>query len=277
VVIGQNPDASADPNYPSYTYLGGGPVYRVPAGMPGAGQLLMVTHAEITTPDTKPSPSFYSVLGLAASADNGQSWTELGEIIRINHPYAKHMDGFEIGDPPLVVTPHGQFQIYFRDWTGDAVHPAHHIVELAVARASVGAVLEAAFGTQPHAAPFTKYYQGQWSQPGLGGLASELSPGGFFGEERQVSYDPSLQRYVAILAGAGQIGYAESADGLAWTAPTILVSFADQNALTYAMPVGVGVDPAQLNRRFDIFYTWYPTDGGGWQKANVQRVTVTCK
>jgi hypothetical protein len=56
-------------------------VYQVPAGMVGAGNLLMVYHAEIPTITTQ---SFYAVLALAASTDSGASWTDLGEIIRIN-------------------------------------------------------------------------------------------------------------------------------------------------------------------------------------------------
>ena len=81
VSIQPNPDTPVNPFYQSYDYMGGGPVYQVPAGMVGAGNLLMVYHAEIPTITT---PSFYAVLALAASTDSGASWTDLGEIIRIN-------------------------------------------------------------------------------------------------------------------------------------------------------------------------------------------------
>jgi hypothetical protein len=46
VSISPNPP-SVNPNYSSYTYMGGGPVYQVPEGMTGAGNLLLVYHAEI--------------------------------------------------------------------------------------------------------------------------------------------------------------------------------------------------------------------------------------
>ena len=72
VTIGPNPDAAVNPFYQSYDYMGGGPVYKVPAGMVGAGNLLMVYHAEIPTIQTQ---SFDSVFALAASADQGMSWT----------------------------------------------------------------------------------------------------------------------------------------------------------------------------------------------------------
>jgi hypothetical protein len=65
VSISQNPDPAVNPNYPSYGYMGGGPVYQVPAGMIGAGNLLVTYHAEL------PNDALYAALGLAASTDNG--------------------------------------------------------------------------------------------------------------------------------------------------------------------------------------------------------------
>lgn len=40
VSVSPNPNPSVNPIYPSYGYLGGGPVFQVPAGMTGAGNLL---------------------------------------------------------------------------------------------------------------------------------------------------------------------------------------------------------------------------------------------
>jgi len=78
VSISPNPDPAVSPNYPSYGYMGGGPVYQVPAGMTGGGNLLATYHAEL------PNDALYAALGLAASTDNGLHWTDLGEIIRLN-------------------------------------------------------------------------------------------------------------------------------------------------------------------------------------------------
>ena len=113
VTINANPDPSINPFYASYDYMGGGPVYQVPAGMPGAGKLLMVYHAEIPTVTTQ---SFYSVFALASSSNGGMSWTDLGEFVRINQGYRTDMDGYDIGDANLVVSPDGKyFYIYFSD------------------------------------------------------------------------------------------------------------------------------------------------------------------
>jgi hypothetical protein len=112
--------------------------------MRGAGNLLMVYHAEIPTIQTQ---SFDSVFALAASIDQGMSWTDLGEIVRINQGYRTDMDGFDIGDAPLVVSPDGKyFYIYFRDWLANG----NTITLVSVARAPVAAVLEAAFLAASH-------------------------------------------------------------------------------------------------------------------------------
>lgn len=76
----------------------------------GAGNLLLVYRAEIPTNQIQ---SFHSVLGLAASTDDGVDWTDLGEIIRVNQANRTDLD---IGDPPLVLSPDGEyFYIYFED------------------------------------------------------------------------------------------------------------------------------------------------------------------
>ena len=131
VSISPNPDPAVNPNYSSYGYMGGGPVYQVPAGMTGAGNLLVTYHAEL------PNDALYAALGLAASSDNGLHWTDLGEIIRLNQAYAVGLDGFEIGDGPLVLSPDGKyFYLYFPDWIANGTpHTTTTTTNVSVARA----------------------------------------------------------------------------------------------------------------------------------------------
>jgi hypothetical protein len=82
VTISRNPDPAVNPNFDSYTYMGGGPVFQVPEGMVGAGNLIAGYHAEL------PSNTLYAVHGLAASWDNGLHWTDLGEVVRPNQSFA---------------------------------------------------------------------------------------------------------------------------------------------------------------------------------------------
>jgi hypothetical protein len=273
VTIKPNPDAAVNPFYQSYDYMGGGPVYRVPAGMTGAGNLLMVYHAEIPTVQTQ---SFDSVFALAASTDQGMSWTDLGEIIRINQGYRTDMDGFDIGDAPLVVSPDGKyFYIYFRDWLANGTtHWGNTITLVSVARAPVAAVLAAAFGSKPHAVAFQKYYDGWHLDQGLGGYSQDLNPNAPYSGELQVAYNSDLQRYQMIIGEGVLTAYAESPDGLNWSLPSLL--FSKKNLPTsYVAPVGMGEDPRILGREFYIYYT--VSSPSGWPGNSVNRLTVSCQ
>jgi hypothetical protein len=269
-----NPDPAVNPYYSSYDYMGGGPVYKVPDGMPGAGNLLMVYHAEINTVSTQ---SFYSVLALAASTDNGMSWIDLGEIIRVNQAYRKDLDGYDIGDPPLVTSPDGKyFYIYFRDWLANGTtHWGNTITLVSVARAPIAEVLLTAFSNKPRAASFQKYYAGDWRlEPGIGGYSTDLNPSAPYSGELQVAYDADLQRYVMIIGEGVLFAYSESPDGLHWTSPVLLHQFNGQPN-TYVMPVGMGDDPRILGKQFYLFYTY--GGSGGWPSNYVGRLTVSCQ
>ena len=123
VTINPNPDPAVNPFYASYDYISGGPVYRVPKGKPGEGKLLMVYHAEIPTIATQ---SFDSVLALAASKNDGESWTDLGEIIRLNQGYRADMDGFDIGDPNSSRPQTANVLHLFHRLAGQWNHPLGH-------------------------------------------------------------------------------------------------------------------------------------------------------
>ena len=272
VIIHPNPDASVNPHYGYYTYLGGGRIYRVPEGEPGAGSLLDVYHAEINT-DT----SFYSLLGLAASRDEGLHWTDLGEIVRPNQPYVADLAGFDIGSPRLVESPDGlYFYVYFPDWIANGTKQPTTATIVSVARAPIAAVLEAAAGDCPHAAAFKKYYEGTWSQPGIGGLSTDLNPNAGYAGSSNVAYDSAFDRYVMVTDDTQHIAYAESVDGLSWTLPVLLVQ--DENSQTsfdYAVPIGTGDDPNVLGEQFYVFFTYGSPQG--WPGNTVQRFTVTCQ
>jgi hypothetical protein len=266
VIIHPNPDPTINPNYPNYTYLGGGRIYRV-----APGKLVDVYHAEINTAN-----SFYSLLGLAASLDEGAYWTDLGEIVRPNQPYEADLAGFDIGSPRLVDSPDGTyFYIYFPDWIADGTTQPTTSTNVSVARAPIGGVLQAAFGSSPHAAAFEKYYQGAWSQPGVGGLSTDLNPDAAFAGSPNVAYNSALQRYVMITDDTENIAYAESPDALQWTQPIPLIQNANsETSLDYAVPIGTGVDPNILGLQFYVFFTYGSPQG--WPGNSVQRFTVTC-
>jgi len=272
VIIHPNPDAAVNQNYGAYTYLGGGRIYRVSQGKPGAGSLLDVYHAEINT-----VTSFYSLLGLAVSRDDGLHWTDLGEIIRPNQPYEADLAGFDIGSPRLVDSPDGQyFYVYFPDWIANGTTQPTTATVVSVARAPIASVLEAASDERPHAAAFKKYYEGEWGQPGIGGLSTDLNPKAGYAGSANVAFDSAFGRYVMITDDTQHIAYAESADGLSWTLPVLLAQDENNQAsFDYAVPVGTGDDPNVLGEQFYVFFTYGSPQG--WPGNTVQRFTVTCQ
>lgn len=276
VVIDHNPDPFVNPNNcdPTkplnthcYTYIGGGPVYVVPPGEVGAGNWLLVYHAEYNDPP-------YFLLGLAISSDQGLHWTDIGEIIRFNMPFSHtgQPAGAAIGDPPLVISPDGKyFYVYFLDWLKSGVY-----TNTSVARAPIADVLQDAFGASLHfAAPFYKYYEGAWNQPGIGGASTDLIPQGYYGGGENVAWDSYLNRYLMFNSDSQNYSYAESPDGLHWT-DTIFIGMLGNvpDLAGYSMPVGLGDDPRILGKDFYIYYTQFR---GPWPTAqSVKRFTFTC-
>jgi hypothetical protein len=272
VSLSSSPDPGVNPNYSSYGYMGGGPVYQVPAGMTGAGNLLATYHAEL------PNDALYAALGLAASTDNGLHWTDLGEIIRLNQAYAVGLDLWEIGDGPLVLSPDGKyFYLYFPDWIANGTSHATSTTNVSVARAPVASVLNAAFGSaRPHTVAFEKFYEGSWHlQPGIGGASTDLNPRSAYRGYLDIHYNRALQRYVLIISDDTDFAYSESIDGLTWTIPTLLGTFGPIAA--YPTAVGFGDDPHVLGKSFYVYFTHLPTDGTGWTNGALRRLTLSCQ
>jgi uncharacterized repeat protein (TIGR03803 family) len=277
VVIDPNPDPKVNPHncdptkYPHhfcYTYIGGAPVYQVPQGQVGAGNWLLVYHAEYDDPA-------YFLLGLAVSYDKGLHWTDIGEIIRFNKPFSYQGQSAPgaIGDPPLVVSPDGKyFYVYFLDWLKSGASTT-----ASIARASIPEVLQDAFAGNVHfAAPFKKYYQGAWDQPGIGGASTDLIPEGHYGGGNNVAYNSYLHRYLMLNSDSQNYSYAESIDGLLWT-NTIFLGMLGYvpDIAGYSGPIGTGADPAILEKEFYVYYTQFR---GPWPGAqSVKRFTLSCR
>jgi hypothetical protein len=263
VSISPNPDWSVNPNYDSYGYMGGGPVFRVPAGLPGAGHLLATYHAEL------PDDALYPVLGLAASDDDGLHWLDLGEIVRFNQAYARGLDGVEIGDGRY-------FYIYFPDWIANGTPHATTLTNVSVARALVADVLQDAFASRPrHSVPFEKFYDGKWTlQPAIGGASTDLLPTSAYSGYFDIHYDSALQRYVMLISNDTDFAYAESIDALTWTQPISIGRFGPIAA--YPTAVGLGADTQILGRSFYVYFTFLPQNGTGWEYGKLRRMTLTC-
>ncbi|MFZ0800448.1 MAG: hypothetical protein WCA13_01755 [Terriglobales bacterium] len=271
----------------SVVYVGGGPVSRVPAGHPGAGNLLMVYTSARWTNLVKRSGN-YGFLGLAKSTNDGLTWTDLGFIITANQRFkagaSPRYNEYDSGEGNLVPDPAGKYYyIYFPDKVTKGGFDHGHDTFFSVARVPMDALLQSAFGQEETGAlpSFEKYYQGEWDQPGLGGFSTSiLNPQSIAGDP-SVIWSEYLQRYVVIFDDTGVISYAESGDGIHWAAAQVLVKVsAERGLVLYAVPVGLGDDANVIDREFYIYYTYYPTPspkGGGWPDAVIRRLDMRCE
>jgi hypothetical protein len=142
---------------------------------------------------------------------------------------------------------------------------------MSVARAPIAQLLSAAANSTPTPLPpFTKYYEGGWTQPGINGLSTDLRPDAGVGGSPSVVYNTYLGRYVVIADDTSNISYAESPDGLNWSSPAILL--ASLPSALYAAPIGTGENPGVLDADFYIFYSNIPQ----WTTATVERIGISC-
>jgi len=191
------------------------------------------------------------------------------------------MDGFDIGDSTLVPSPDGKyFYIFFPDWLANGTtHWGTTVTSVSVARAPIASVLEAAFGSKPHAVAFQKYYSGWNLDQGLGGYSQSLNPQAAYGGNLQVAYNAGIQRYQMLVNAGVVVYYSESPDGMNWSPLSLFYDFrnvADMPSV-YVAFVGTGENPSILGNQFYVFYTSYPGNGLGWPGASVSRFTVSCQ
>ncbi len=245
----------------TYSYVAGGPVYEDPA----SGARLMVYHAE------KHFGSRYSVdLGLAVSFDpKGLDFFDLGPIITPNIPVGQNPYSSDLGGGSFAIKD-GQFNVYFRDYLANPQDGFSS--ELAVARAPVADLVSNSLNGIRTS--FTKYYNGGWTEPGIGGRSSPLEVGNPTNWWSSVSYNDYLDQMVLVSSqwqagGTGPDLYlATSPDGVNWSARQPLVL--DSGEQMYPTILGTGEDPQITGQSFYVYYT----DGSRWGNAQLARRLV---
>lgn len=235
-----------------YPYAAGGRIYQDPK----TGSLLLFYHAEIHTFPPGYIP-FFSEIGLAHSMDGGRSWHDLGPIVRPHTPvsasYFQKGGTWDVGWGTYALA--GEyFYLYFADLLQDGDEYAR--VNFAVARAKVSDVIEAAVN-QRQAWPWMKYYDGAWTEPGLGGRSTALVEQGedsFMPSD--VAFNACARKYTAVILGTpfpdADLYWSESADGLTWNPVKKIVG--DEGEQIYATLIGMGEDPHLTGREFFIYY-----------------------
>jgi hypothetical protein len=186
-------------------YVGPGSVLTAANGQ----DLLLIYHAEH---DCGPfGTPFTSNIGLARSTDGGLTWTRQGQIISSSYqpPWctATRLNG--AGMPVVILSrDRDYYYMYYMEWLPNRADQTY------LARSPVSA--DGAPGS------WTKYYHGEFSQPGLGGLADPVirrpDPedvtiwAGF----ASVSYNTALRKYVAVFLTTPEFYYTASEDGIHW-------------------------------------------------------------
>ena len=162
----------------TYQYAAGGRIYTDAA----TGMLLMFYHAE-KWPDGD-SHRFYGSVGMAKSTDDGNTWVDLGEIIRASVAFGE--TPFAVPEEGLgFIVMGGYFYVYFHD----SVHSNNTIVtnNLAVARARIADVMIVAGSVQTSSGRNTNLYY-TYSDDGL-----------VWAPRQQISFDPGETFYPTIL------------------------------------------------------------------------------
>ena len=221
-----------------------------------AGNLIMLIDAEQHCPGGVWQSPFYISVGFARSSDNGKTWPapEIGALggpsrhpilqspePQPSAPHANLGDGIPAGFVDKSAS--GDYYLY---------------VAYTVFPSSGTRVARAKLGADP--LTFLKWYNGSFSQPGIGGLDSAVTPsaGCTYPENPAISYNDDLGLYLMILkclgspAGAAVGGWyystATSLDVQDWTTPQIV-----ENS---QFPVTAACSADGRGQQFD---GWYPS------------------
>jgi hypothetical protein len=244
---------SFDPEF-DLNYAGPGSVLNDPTRP--AGNLIMIYEAENHCPGAVWQHYFYATVGFARSSDNGKTWpqpvdSELGGTDRYPvlkgstaEPSTAEANPIHMGDalPSAFVDGSYLYVTYlFAGPEGDG--------RIRMARARLGGSGQI---------KFQKWYNGAFSQPGIGGLDSGvLPPSGCAGENMaQISYNDAFSLYMLTFvckSKAGQAAWyfstATSLERQDWTVPQLI-----QNSLfPMTNPCGINNDAGNL------FDGWYPS------------------
>lgn len=161
---------------------------------------------------TKSEKAFYSVVALAASTDNGLTWTRKGIVISGSDPKpANPKPGANGADQSGAIVANGyiyDFYPYFPSNSNDGPN-------IQVARASLTS--DGAPGT------WTKYYNGSFgSQPGIGGLGSRVIPNTsacMRPAQPWLTFSTYLNEYVMVFVCQQGWFFTTSTDLVTWNTP----------------------------------------------------------
>jgi hypothetical protein len=240
-----------------------------------AGNLIMIYEAENHCPGGTNQQPYYGTVGLARSADNGKTWpapvnSPLGgtgryAILKGPNPQPATPSYPSMGNaiPSAFVETNAQgvsylYVVYFYADGGFAPTSDH-----------LQRVARAKLGTDPLV--FQKWYNGAFSQPGIGGLDSGVLPApgctGGIQNMGQISYNDDLGLYLLTFicrgggTGAWYYATATSLERQDWSAPQLI-----QNS---QFPFTSPCPGSTTGSQFDGFYPSFMSPGAAAGHTNL--------
>jgi hypothetical protein len=232
-----------------------------------AGNLIMVYEAENHCPGGVNQQQFYVTVGLARSSDNGKTWpAPVNSLLGGTNRYAilkgpnpqPATGGYPAmgnGIPSAFVETDAQgvssLYVVYSYYDGGFTPATDRLQRVARAK----------LGTDPLV--FQKWYNGAFSQPGIGGLDSGFMPSagctGGIQSEGSISYNDDLGLYLAtfVCRSGGTAGWyystATSLERQDWSAPQLI-----QNSL---LPFTTPCPGLTFGGQFDGFYPSFMSPG----------------
>lgn len=172
--------------------------------------------------------AFYASVGIATSADAGQTWGGRTQVLTGREPITNASAGTAIGagNPTAIVTG-GYIYVFYGDMVSkNGAFKGQNA--LCLARAPVAG--NGAAGT------WMKYYNGSFSQPGIGGLCSAPVPaptaksGITFQADADISYNSALHAYLLVFRSDDGFFYSTSVDMVTWAKPKLMMATVPQIA-----------------------------------------------
>ena len=248
----------------NWTFDGGEP-WLVNMHESAAGGLLAFLHVEQATVTNGQYSPGRSRISLAWSANGGEHFTYLGDIIR----YYDNRSTYNVQGAPYIIKD-GYFYVYYKDL---CPNPSE-----AVARAPVSDVLVAA--RQGKTVPWKKYYNGSWESNGLGGPCSSVAIEQGI-DHTDAAYSTHTQKYYLTLSKQSSGGsdtwikLYESSDGITWSYLTTIVQesgLGERKGYQYVTIVDAsGSDNSIVGKSFFVYsakdstnatvYRWFVTFG----------------
>lgn len=243
----------------------GGPAYQDPV----TGRDIVFIHEEKWQNNN--NTLFYGTVGIAINdAPNSTSFNRLGTIIQANIPKNgtyTHANQFGIN------VHNGYIYVYHADRNPDTTY-----IGCAISRCLLSDFVNSCVnGNVPQ---FFKYYNGSWTQSGIGGLATGLDSSTFGNAGPEVKYISEIQKFVKIqlVATTGTETRAIlyiSDNGLEWY-PISKYIENETGEIFYPTIFGAGSDPRVIGRTFHVVYSKSVLGSfDRWQDLQVKYVTVT--